>query len=86
MNARLSNNTSNRSERGLAAIFAVPFVLALLILFGLLSALVGEEGVWLWLSWTALAIPIGIIVLMSFGSRWSKGFMVKHLGEKPYMR
>jgi hypothetical protein len=32
-----------------------PVLLALLTVFGLLSALLGQHGIWLWLSWVALA-------------------------------
>ena len=35
-----------------------PIGLALLTLFGLLSALIGEGGIWWWLSWAALAMPL----------------------------
>lgn len=34
-----------------------PVGLAVLTLFGLLSALIGEGGFWWWLSWAALATP-----------------------------
>ena len=39
-----------------------PLVLAVLTLFGLLSALLGEGGVWWVLSWLALAAPLLVIV------------------------
>ncbi len=39
-----------------------PVMLAALTLFGLLSALLGQHGVWHWLSWIALAIPLAVIV------------------------
>jgi hypothetical protein len=31
-------------------------------MFGLLSALLGQHGVWHWLSWTALSVPLGVIL------------------------
>jgi len=37
-----------------------PMLLALLTAFGLLSALLGT-GVWHWLSWGAMAIPLIVI-------------------------
>jgi len=40
-----------------------PITLAALTLFGLLSALLGEGGVWWALSWTALAVPLLVIVV-----------------------
>jgi len=39
-----------------------PLVLAALTLFGLLSALLGEGGVWWGLSWIALTTPLLVIV------------------------
>ncbi|WBO23891.1 hypothetical protein [Sphingomonas abietis] len=38
-----------------------PICLAALTVFGLLSALLGEGGIWWWLSWAALAIPLLVI-------------------------
>ena len=38
-----------------------PIALAALTLFGLLSALFGEGGIWWCLSWAALAIPLLVI-------------------------
>lgn len=35
-----------------------PVALALLTLFGLLSALIGEGGIWWGLSWAALSAPL----------------------------
>ncbi len=39
-------------------IWAWPVVLAALSLFGLLSALLGQGGIWWLLSWIALGIPL----------------------------
>jgi hypothetical protein len=49
----------------LSAIWRWPLVLAGLTLFGLLSALLGEGGVWWVLSWIALAVPLLTIVCCS---------------------
>ena len=38
-----------------------PIALALLTAFGLLSALIGDGGIWWWLSWAALAAPLIVI-------------------------
>jgi hypothetical protein len=40
-----------------------PLLLAALIVFGLLSALLGQGGIWWGLSWIALATPLLLIVL-----------------------
>ncbi|MFT3968261.1 MAG: hypothetical protein QM690_20510 [Sphingobium sp.] len=39
-----------------------PIALAVLTVFGLLSALLGEGGIWWWLSWATLAAPLLVIV------------------------
>jgi hypothetical protein len=49
----------------LSAVWRWPLVLAGLTLFGLLSALLGEGGVWWVLSWIALAVPLLAIVYCS---------------------
>ena len=38
-----------------------PITLAVLTMFGLLSALLGQGGIWWWLSWAALAVPLIVI-------------------------
>ncbi|MET4898743.1 hypothetical protein RN629_16605 [Sphingomonadaceae bacterium jetA1] len=38
-----------------------PIVIAVLTVFGLLSALIGQGGVWWWLSWAALAAPLLVV-------------------------
>ncbi len=40
-----------------------PLALGALTIFGLLSALLGERGIWWVLSWIALSIPLAVIVL-----------------------
>ena len=42
-------------------IWAIPILLGVLTLFGLLAALLGA-GLWHWLAWAALAIPLAAIV------------------------
>jgi hypothetical protein len=45
----------------LVRVFGVPALLALLTLFGLLSALLGQGGVWHVLAWIALCIPLAVL-------------------------
>lgn len=47
--------------RSMTAVFRAPLLLALLTVFGLLSALLGD-GPWDALSWGALALPLIVIV------------------------
>lgn len=47
-------------RRGLWSIFRWPLALAVLSLFGLLSALIGD-GVYDMLSWLSLGVPLGLI-------------------------
>lgn len=44
-------------------IWAIPIIVGLLILFGLLTALLGI-GVWHWMSWLAFVIIIGIVFVV----------------------
>lgn len=53
----------------LSAVWRWPAVLAGLTLFGLLSALLGEGGVWWVLSWIALATPLVVAVVCLARSR-----------------
>jgi len=53
----------------LSAVWRWPLVLAGLTLFGLLSALLGEGGVWWALSWSALATPLIVAVVCLARSR-----------------
>lgn len=50
-----------RVSFGTSRIWRWPLLLAALSLFGLLSALLGEGGVWWVLSWIALAAPLAVI-------------------------
>lgn len=47
-------------------LWRVPLLMAALILFGLLAALLGT-GVWHWLAWITLGIPVAVIVWKWFG-------------------
>lgn len=44
------------------AVWPWPIALGLLTIFGLLSALLGQHGIWLVLSWAALSIPLIVTV------------------------
>jgi hypothetical protein len=50
------------SHRSRAQIWLWPVVLAVLTLSGLFSALLGQSGIWLPLSWLLLGIPLFVIV------------------------
>ena len=50
------------SRQSFGRIWRWPSLLAGLISFGLLSALLGQGGIWWALSWIALALPLGVVV------------------------
>jgi len=50
------------SRHSAGRIWRWPAVVAVITAFGLLSALLGQGGIWWPLSWIALAIPLVIIV------------------------
>ncbi len=50
------------SRHSLHQIWRWPSVLAALVVFGLLSALLGQGGIWWALSWVALAVPVGTVI------------------------
>jgi len=52
------------SRHSAGRIWRWPLVLAMLTIFGLLSALLGQGGVWWPLSWIALAAPLVVIVAL----------------------
>ncbi|QOG19533.1 MULTISPECIES: hypothetical protein [Bradyrhizobium] len=56
-------------RRSLALIWRWPSLLAALSIFGLLSALLGQTGFWLPLSWIALATPLAVAVVCINRSR-----------------
>jgi hypothetical protein len=58
------NTTTARHS--LRQIWRWPALLALLTIFGLISALIGQTGFWWALSWIALAAPLAVII-------WSGG-------------
>jgi hypothetical protein len=61
----------------LRRVWGIPVLLTALILFGLLSALLGT-GIWHILSWAALYIPIGILICcIPPWSRAIKGYKQK---------
>jgi hypothetical protein len=53
---------SNTRRRSTVEIWRWPAVLAIMTICGLLCALLGQTGVWLVLSWFALAFPLLLIV------------------------
>ncbi|WP_212376725.1 hypothetical protein [Acetobacter persici] len=53
------------------SVWTWPIALGLLTLFGLLSALLGQHGVWLVLSWAALSIPL-IVTVICLIRAWSR--------------
>jgi hypothetical protein len=54
---------TTRSRRGFVHLWRWPTAIAILTVFGLISALIGHGGVWWGLSWAALAIPIIVIMI-----------------------
>lgn len=52
---------SREQEAGFKRQWGWPIILAGLTLFGLLSALLGEGGIWWWMSWIALSVPLLVI-------------------------
>ncbi|GAN88367.1 hypothetical protein LU298_16200 [Komagataeibacter intermedius] len=51
------------ASRHPVAVWPWPIALGLLTIFGLLSALLGQHGIWLALSWAALSIPLIVTVI-----------------------
>jgi uncharacterized membrane protein len=47
-------------RRSTARIFSVPAIIALIVAFGLISALLGD-GIWDAASWIALAVPLAAV-------------------------
>ena len=56
-------------RRSLALIWRWPALLAAMSLFGLSSALLGQTGLWLPLSWIALASPLVVATICVGRSR-----------------
>jgi hypothetical protein len=65
-------NAAPRSDRGFAALWGWPLGLAALSVFGLLSALLGQGGIWWILSWIALATPLAVILRHGVARSWRK--------------
>lgn len=59
------------SSRAPVAVWPWPIALGLLTTFGLLSALLGQHGIWLLLSWAALSIPL-IVTVVCLIRAWSR--------------
>jgi hypothetical protein len=51
------------SRRLLREVWQWPVLLAVMIICGLLSALLGQGGIWWTLSWIALAAPLAVIAV-----------------------
>ncbi|MBO1324461.1 hypothetical protein K2X14_04740 [Acetobacter sp. TBRC 12305] len=51
------------TPRAPVAVWPWPIALGVLTVFGLLSALLGQHGVWLALSWAALSVPLIVTVI-----------------------
>lgn len=49
------------TRRSFNRIWRWPAALAVLVTFGLLSALLGQGGIWWVLSWITLAMPLAVI-------------------------
>jgi hypothetical protein len=56
-------------HRNQTQIWRWPIVLAILITIGLVSALLGEGGVWWLLSWVSLCAPLAVIGIAIFRLR-----------------
>ena len=52
---------SSSPSRASVSVWPWPMALGLLTVFGLLSALLGQHGVWLMLSWISLSIPLVVM-------------------------
>lgn len=52
-----------KSKAGALKIWTYPIVLAIVTILGLLSALLGEGGIWWPVSWVALATPLAAIAI-----------------------
>jgi len=48
------------ARRSLAQIFLLPAIVALVVVFGLVAALLGD-GIWDMSSWLALAFPLALV-------------------------
>lgn len=71
MSRMSSNQPSFPVMRPPVAVWPWPIALGLLTTFGLLSALLGQHGIWLALSWAALSIPL-IVTVICLIRAWRK--------------
>lgn len=60
-----------------------PILIGVLTVFGLLSALLGQFGLWVWLAWIALSVPLFVILLSIKGTSAPKltREMIAHLEQ-----
>ncbi|GBR02265.1 hypothetical protein GLI01_28800 [Gluconacetobacter liquefaciens] len=58
-------------RRPSVAVWPWPIALGLLTVFGLLSALLGQHGIWLALSWAVLSLPL-IVTVICLVRAWSR--------------
>ncbi|NHN89431.1 hypothetical protein [Acetobacter conturbans] len=58
-------------SRPTVAVWPWPIALGLLTTFGLLSALLGQHGIWLALSWASLSLPL-IVTVICLLRAWSR--------------
>ncbi|RTL52872.1 MAG: hypothetical protein EKK40_06900 [Bradyrhizobiaceae bacterium] len=65
------------ARRSFNMIWRWPAALAALVMFGLLSALLGQGGIWWPLSWIALAVPLAVIAVCIWRS-----YRVPEIGER----
>ncbi|CAI9120373.1 hypothetical protein [Brytella acorum] len=64
------------ASRAPVAVWPWPMALGLLTVFGLLSALLGQHGVWLALSWITLSVPL-VVTLACLIRAWRRAPSVK---------
>ena len=64
------------TSRHPVAVWPWPIALGLLTVFGLLSALLGQHGIWLALSWAALSVPL-IVTFVCLFRAWRRAPSVK---------
>jgi hypothetical protein len=58
----------SENHHSFVQIWRWPTLIATLVVFGLLAALIGHDGAWLALSWIALSVPFMIIAVSIFVS------------------
>ncbi|MCG4261586.1 hypothetical protein NKW84_14610 [Acetobacter senegalensis] len=68
---RPSSVSEPASCRPSVAVWSWPIALGALTIFGLFSALLGQHGIWLALSWIALSLP-PIVTVICLCRAWSR--------------